>query len=395
MVFAGFFGFYLTFTGKGPEKIRVVTGTLSNSYSIGKQESEGMIVSKPFLNSKVHPGLVPSSNPPKVTDQKVIYYNPLNETVGRMEEQNLKTLGALTQINKLVNDLVELNHMESKKMDQLAKTQDILLEDHHISEKQYQTHFDTIEKNQNSFQEHQVVALNHMKELREKMVKLAKAQDILLKDHHITDKQYQAHFETIEKSQNLFQEHQVASLDSMKRITEKMAQLAKTQDVLLEDHHVSEEQYQAHFETIEKNQDLFQEHQVVALGRMKELLEWVKEGSSEVKGLKEVFSTEKLGERLNALASLIQSLQAQQDKESETLSEAASLQNLLLEEITRKQTELEKGQRKGFKGILEKLNLIKSENDKSHDTQLENQKLMVDSLYRLVNEEKAIEELKK
>lgn len=265
-----------------------MTGTLSDSYSISKQESEGMIVSKPFINNKVHPGLAPSSNPPESPSQKVVYYNPFNETISRLEEQNLKALGALTQLTHLIDNLVELNHNESKKMDQLAKTQDILLDDHHISEKKH--------------------------------------------------------------------------LD--------------------------------HFETIEKSQDLFHEHQIVALDHLNEITEHVKEGSTEVKEIKEMLASEKLGERLDTLLSLVQKLHDQNEKENETVLEAASLQNLLLEEITRKQTELEKGQRKGFKGILEKLNIIKSDNDKSHDIQLENQKLMVNSLFQLVNEENAMEELK-
>ncbi len=239
-------------------------------------------MSKPFFNSKVTPEIAASSNPPKLETPKVRMYNPLTESVGRLEEQNSAALRSLAEINHLVGELVELNHMENKKMDQLAKTQDVLIEGQHAAEEKRETQDEAVEARQET-----------------------------------------------------------------------------------------------------------------ALEQIKQLMARVQIGTEEVKGLKDVISSEKLGERLEKLEALLQALESNQEKETETVLESNSVQNLLLEEIARKQAEMEKGQRKGFKGLLEKLNIVKGENEKSHDTQLENQKLMVDSLYKLVNEEQVMQEIKR
>lgn len=245
-------------------------------------------MSKPYFNPKLSPGISKANQLLENTTPKVVYHNPLKESVGRLEEQNLEALQSLSQLNHVINELVELNHMENKKIDQLSKMQGVLLEEQTAAERDRDDQFDLLQSHQ---------------------------EDVKHQQHDLN-----------------------MSLQT--------------------------------------------------------LLQEVSTEIEQVKGLKEAFISEEFGKRLTELAELIQSFKKDQKEETKSVLEANALQNLLLEEMARRQVELDKGQKNGFKKVLEKLNLIKSDHDKQHDTQLENQKLMVDSLYKLLHEEQFLEELK-
>jgi hypothetical protein len=84
-------------------------------------------------------------------------------------------------------------------------------------------------------------------------------------------------------------------------------------------------------------------------------------------------------------------LQEKQEEGVNTVIENNALQTLLLEELSRKQAELGTTQADGLYQLLNMLTLINSENERSHDTQLQNQKLLVDSLYKLANQQYGLE----
>ncbi|WEG12997.1 hypothetical protein PU629_01165 [Pullulanibacillus sp. KACC 23026] len=246
-----------------------------------------MNVSKPYINPKISPGIKKGNHSLESQSPKVVIYSPLNESVTRLEEQNQDALRTLSDLNQLINNLLEVTYMDSKKMDQLNKQQDILI-DGQIEEKQ-----------------------------------------------------------------------------------ERTEQLDKLQSI--------------------QNQSNDKQEEMHSL--LKEAITRIQQSSEQIESLKASIQLEELSQRLTEVAEHIHGLKEEKTSETESVLEMQSLQTLLLEEMSRKQAEIDKEQRSGFMKLLEKLNLIKHENDKSHDTQLENQKLMVDALHKLMNEEAFMKEI--